>query len=62
MAKKITETVVDGIKVIIEGEITDFNINLYNQQLAIALMKQLGPEQCKGLVDLLKAESNEKVN
>lgn len=48
------------IKVVIEGEITDFNIRLYNQQLAIALMKQLGPEQCKGLIELLKENEQEK--
>lgn len=50
------------IKVKIKGEISQYNIELFNRQLAITLMKQLGPEKCGMLLELLKEkelESNE---
>ena len=47
------------IKVKIIGEISDYNIQLFNRQLAITLMKQLGPEKCGMLLELLKQQAEE---
>lgn len=41
------------IKVTIQGEITDFNKNLYNERLAIALLDEYGRDTCIELVKLL---------
>ena len=51
------------IKVKIKGEISDYNIELFNRQLAITLMKELGTEKCGILLDLLNQkdlESNKR--
>ncbi len=37
--EKIRVTMVDGIKVTVIGEISDYNLKLYNERLAIALLK-----------------------
>ena len=50
------------IKVKIIGEITDYNIQLFNRQLAITLMKQLGTEKCGMLLELLKQQKEEESN
>lgn len=42
------------IKVTIQGKISDYNIQLYNERLAIVLLKELGADQCKELVELFK--------
>ena len=47
------------IKVKIIGEISDYNIQLFNRQLAITLMKQLGTEKCGMLLELLKQQAEE---
>lgn len=46
MSKKITVT--------IEGQITDYNKKLYNERLAIALLKQYGEVACKDLLRQLE--------
>ena len=56
--EKIRVTMVDGIKVTVIGEISDYNLKLYNERLAIALLKQYGPEFCRELLNLM--ESKEK--
>ena len=48
------------IKVKIKGEITDFNIQLFNRQLAISLMKELGVEKCGILLDLIRQQQEEE--
>ena len=48
------------IEVTIEGEITDFNIQLFNRQLAIILMKELGVEKCGMLLELIKQRQEEE--
>lgn len=47
------------IKVKIKGEISDYNIELFNRQLAITLMKELGTEKCGILLDLLNQKELE---
>lgn len=42
------------IKVTIQGEISDYNIQLYNERLAIVLLKELGVDKCKELMELLE--------
>lgn len=54
ISKIVKQTIVDGIKVTVHGEITDYNIKLYNERLAIILMKELGAEKCEMLLKLLK--------
>lgn len=54
MSDVVKETVVDGIKVTIHGQISEYNIKLYNERLAIILMKELGPEACENLLELLQ--------
>lgn len=49
-------TMVGGIKVIIEGELSDYAKQLYNERLAIILLKELGVETCEKLLELLKPE------
>lgn len=49
---------VDGIKVTVIGEISDYNLKLYNERLAIALLKQYGPEFCRELLKFMKSEMN----
>lgn len=56
--EKIRVTMVDGIKVIVIGEISDYNLKLYNERLAIALLKQYGPEFCRELLKFMKSEMN----
>lgn len=56
MSEVVKETMVGGIKVTIHGEISDYNVKLYNERLAIILMKELGPEQCEKLLELLNAK------
>lgn len=51
---KVTEKIVDGIKVTIHGEISDYNMKLYSERLAIVLMKELGAEACEKLLEMLK--------
>ena len=41
------------IKVKIKGKISDYNVELFNRQLAITLMKELGTEKCGILLELL---------
>lgn len=52
--RKVTEKMVDGIKVRVIGEITEDIEKAYNERLAIALYKQLGEENCEKLLELLK--------
>ena len=40
------------------GEISDYNHKLYNERLAIALLKQYGPEFCRELLKFMKSEMN----
>lgn len=40
------------------GEISDYNLKLYNERLAIALLKQYGPEFCRELLKFMKSEMN----
>lgn len=54
--EKIRETMVDGIKVTVKGEILDYNLKLYNQRLAIVLLKQYGPEFCRDLLRLMESQ------
>lgn len=57
MAREITVT--------IEGQITDYNKRLYNERLAIALLKQYGEDTCRELLRVIDARSelhNEKRN
>ncbi len=56
--EKIRVTMVDGIKVTVIGEISDYNLKLYNERLAIALLKQYGPEFCRELLKFMKSEMN----
>ena len=42
------------IKVTIQGKISDYNIQLYNERLAIVLLKELGADQCKELLKMIK--------
>lgn len=56
MSEVVKETMVGGIKVTIHGEISDYNVKLYNERLAIILMKELGAEQCEKLLELLNAK------
>ena len=51
---KVTEKMVDGIKVRVIGEITEDIEKAYNERLAIVLYKQLGEENCEKLLELLK--------
>lgn len=60
MSKGAKETIVSGIKVTIHGEISDYNIKLYNERLAIILMKELGPEVCEKLLELLNSKDSKK--
>lgn len=41
------------IKVTIEGKITDYNKRLYNERLAIALLKEYGEDICKELLKMI---------
>lgn len=41
------------IKVKIEGKITEYNIKLYHERVAITLIKELGKERCLKLLELL---------
>lgn len=56
MNEVVKETIVDGIKVTIHGQISEYNIKLYNERLAIILMKELGPGACENLLELLQAK------
>ena len=47
------------IKVKINGEISDYNIELFNRQLASTLMKELGTEKCGILLELLNQKELE---
>lgn len=51
---KVTEKIVDGIKVTIHGEISEYNMKLFSERLAIVLMKELVPESCEKLLEMLK--------
>lgn len=53
MAREITVT--------IEGQITDHNKRLYNERLAIALLKQYGEDTCRELLKIIEARSEEKL-
>lgn len=52
MAREITVT--------IEGQITDYNKKLYNERLAIALLKQCGEDACRALLKIIEARSDLK--
>lgn len=60
MNEVVKETIVDGIKVTIHGQISEYNIKLYNERLAIILMKELGPEACENLLELLNSKDSKK--
>ena len=47
------------IKVKIKGKISDYNVELFNRQLAITLMKELGTEKCGILLELLNQKEVE---
>lgn len=47
------------LKIKIKGEISDYNIELFNRQLAITLMKELGTEKCGVLLELLNQKGLE---
>lgn len=52
--RKVTERLIDRIKVRVIGEITEDIEKAYNERLAIVLYKQLGEENCEKLLELLK--------
>lgn len=52
--RKVTERIIDRIKVRVIGEITEDIEKAYNERLAIVLYKQLGEENCEKLLELLK--------
>ncbi|SCJ53236.1 Uncharacterised protein [uncultured Clostridium sp.] len=58
MEKRVT--MVDGIKVTINGEISEYNKKLYNERLAMILFDELGSEACEELLNLLKKEDEKK--
>lgn len=45
------------ITVTMEGQITDYNKRLYNERLAIALIKEYGEGTCGQLLKILEARS-----
>lgn len=58
MGKRVT--MVDGIKVTINGEISDYNIRLYNERLAMILFDEFGVDACEQLLKLLKKDDRAK--
>ena len=56
MSEVVKETIVNGIKVTIYGEISDYSKQLYNERLAIILFNELGSEACEKLLEILKTE------
>lgn len=56
MSEVAKETIVNGIKVTIYGEISDYSKQLYNERLAIILFNELGSEACEKLLEMLKTE------
>lgn len=58
MEKRVT--MVDGIKVTINGEISEYNKKLYNERLAMILFDELGSAACEELLNLLKKEDEKK--
>ena len=58
MEKRVT--MVDGIKVTINGEISEYNKKLYNERLAMILFDELGSDTCEELLNLLKKEDEKK--
>lgn len=50
---KITEKLVDGIKVTIKGEITEDAQRAYSERLAIILYNKYGQKNCEKLLELL---------
>ncbi|MBC5627562.1 hypothetical protein H8S20_01500 [Clostridium sp. NSJ-6] len=58
MEKRVT--MVDGIKVTINGEISEYNKKLYNERLAMILFDELGSDACEELLNLLKKEDEKK--
>ena len=47
------------IKVKIKGELSDYNIELFNRQLANTLMKELWTEKCGNLLELINQKELE---
>lgn len=58
MEKRVT--MVDGIKVTIKGEISEYNKKLYNERLAMILFDELGVNACEQLLNLLKKDDEKK--
>ncbi|MDY3361212.1 MAG: hypothetical protein SOY04_12625 [Clostridium celatum] len=42
------------IKVNIKGEISDYNLRLYNERLAMILLEELGEDNCRKLLKMLE--------
>ncbi|WP_300902295.1 hypothetical protein [uncultured Clostridium sp.] len=54
MAEVVREAIVDGIKVTVRGELSDYARDLYHERLAMILLDKLGREGCYKLLELLK--------
>lgn len=60
MAEVVREAIVDGIKVTVRGELSDYARDLYNERLAMILLDKLGREGCYKLLELLKPNNDDK--
>lgn len=60
MAEVVREAIVDGIKVTVRGELSDYARDLYHERLAMILLDKLGREGCYKLLELLKPNSEDK--
>lgn len=60
MAEVVREAIVDGIKVTVRGELSDYARDLYHERLAMILLDKLGREGCYKLLELLKPDSEDK--
>lgn len=58
MAEVVREAIVDGIKVTVRGELSDYARDLYHERLAMILLDKLGREGCYKLLELLKPSEN----
>ena len=60
MAEVVREAIVDGIKVTVRGELSDYARDLYHERLAMILLDKLGRGGCYKLLELLKPNSEDK--
>lgn len=58
MGEVVRETIVDGIKVTVYGELSDYARELYHQRLAMILLDKLGTNACYKLLELLKEDDD----